>query len=179
MDKKASKTLPKNDRTRPFFQMHQPGKPQKNFPAKTNQFLIRTFYFLNYVSFASFVHEKSFNSRCYVQKWVCVKIEPKPMYRSFNNWEMNLSPFLFFTRFFLQTKNLHVALLWQFPCRLRSQRKIKARQFIGKSPPGASVEPKDIADSGMQIYIRRTAKIHRQEREERINWKTWLESVDG
>lgn len=56
-DKKASKTLPGNDRTRPFFQMHQPGKPQKNFPAKTKQFVIRTFYFLNYVSFASFVHE--------------------------------------------------------------------------------------------------------------------------
>lgn len=103
MDKKASKTLPRNDRTRPFFQMHQPGKLQKNFPAKTNQFLIRTFYFLNYVSFASFVHEKSFNSRCYVQKWICVKIEPKPMYRSFNNWEMNLSPFLFH-EIFLQSK---------------------------------------------------------------------------
>lgn len=96
------------------------------------------------------------------------------MYRSFNNWEMNLSPF-FVARIFFTIENLHVALLWQFPCRLRSQRKIKARQFIGKSPPGASVLPEDIADSGMQIYIRQTAKItdRREKREliEKLDWK--------
>lgn len=89
---------------------------------------------------------------------------------------MNLSPFLFHD--FFTIENLHVALLWQFRCRLRSQRKIKARQFIGKSPPGALVSPEDIADSGMQIYIRQTAKIHRQrEKRELIEKLDWNPSM--